>query len=118
VVEATDKSRTFQLINHLTYIMPVFFLWTMCKRHILSNNACHCGASGAVVEPPSPMRKVLEFELCQGHRFSNSYEAPNYLELVNLMSVRQDDKLRSSVCKHSEHQARTIKIWQPLCISY
>jgi hypothetical protein len=26
VVEATDKSRTFQLINHLTYIMPVFFL--------------------------------------------------------------------------------------------
>jgi hypothetical protein len=43
---------------------------------------------------------------------------PNYLGLVTLMSFGWDDKPRSSVCTHSEHQACTIKILQSLCGSH
>jgi hypothetical protein len=49
----------------------------------------------------------------------SSYETPkNYLGLVTLTSFGWDDKPRSSVCTHSEHQARTIKILQSLCVSH
>jgi hypothetical protein len=43
---------------------------------------------------------------------------PHYLELMTLTSFEWDDKLRSSVCTHSEHQAYTIKILQSLCINF
>jgi hypothetical protein len=42
----------------------------------------------------------------------------NCLGLVTVASFRWDDKPRSSVCTHSEHQARTIKILQSLCVSH
>jgi hypothetical protein len=42
---------------------------------------------------------------------------PNYLGLVTLTSFGWDDKPRFSMCTHSEHQARTIKILQSLCVS-
>jgi hypothetical protein len=35
----------------------------------------------------------------------------------NVTSFGWDNKPRSSVCTHSEHQARTIKILQSLCVS-
>jgi hypothetical protein len=41
---------------------------------------------------------------------------PNYLGLVTLTSFGWDDKPRSSVCTHSEHQARTHL--QSLCVSH
>jgi hypothetical protein len=40
---------------------------------------------------------------------------PNYLGLVTL---GWDDKPRSGVCTHSEHQACTVKILQSLCVSH
>jgi hypothetical protein len=43
---------------------------------------------------------------------------PNYLGLVTLTSFGWDDKPRSSVGTHSEHQAPTIKILQSLCVSH
>jgi hypothetical protein len=55
------------------------------------------------------------FEPRQGQGFSSSYETP---EILGVTSFGWDDKPRSSVCTHSEHQARTIKILQSLCVSH
>jgi hypothetical protein len=43
---------------------------------------------------------------------------PNYLGLVTLTSFGWDNKLRSSVCTHSEHQARSIMMLLSLCVSH
>jgi hypothetical protein len=59
-----------------------------------------------------------EFNPRRGQGFLSPYEAPNYLGLVTLTSLGQDDKPRSSVCTYSEQQARTIKILQSLCVSH
>jgi hypothetical protein len=54
---------------------------------------------------------------CQEQGFSSSYEAPIYLGPVTLTSFGWDDRPRSSVCTHAEHQARTIKIQQSLSLA-
>jgi hypothetical protein len=56
--------------------------------------------------------------LVWGSRFPSSYEVPNYSGPVILASFGWDDKPRSSVCTHSEHQALAIKILQSLCVSH
>jgi hypothetical protein len=58
------------------------------------------------------------FELVRDKKFQVHMRRPNYLGLVTLTSFRWDNKPRSSVCTHSEHQARTIKILQSMCISH
>jgi hypothetical protein len=75
-------------------------------------------ASGAVVARPSPMREVRGSGPVRDKDFLVRMRRPNYLGLVTLTSFEWDDKPRSSVCTHSEHQARTIKILQSLCVSH
>jgi hypothetical protein len=71
-----------------------------------------------VVAHPSPMQEVRGSSPVRDKDFRVRMRRPNYLGLVTLASFEWDDKLRSSVCTHSEYQARTIKILQPLCVSH
>jgi hypothetical protein len=74
--------------------------------------------SGAVVVRPTPMRKVRGSRPVKDKDFRVRMRRPNYLGLVTLTSFGWDDKPRFSVCPHSEHQARTIKILLSLCASH
>jgi hypothetical protein len=71
-----------------------------------------------VVAHPSPMREVWGSSPVRDKDFRLHMRRPNYLGLVTLTSFGWDDKPRSSVCMHSEYQARTIKILQSLCASH
>jgi hypothetical protein len=64
------------------------------------------------------MREVRGSSPVRDKEFRVRMRRPNYLGLVTLTSFGWDDKPRSSVCTHSEHQARTIKILQALCVSH
>jgi hypothetical protein len=75
-------------------------------------------ASGAVVARPTPMQKVRGSRPFRDKDFRVRMRRPNYLGLVTITSFGWDNKPRSSVCTHSEHQARTIKILQSLCVSH
>jgi hypothetical protein len=49
---------------------------------------------------------------------NNTVDTQSCYRLVTLMSFGRDDKPRSRMCTHSEHQARTIKILQSMCVSH
>jgi hypothetical protein len=74
--------------------------------------------TGAVVARPSPVQEVRGSSPVRDKDFRVRMRRPNYLGRVTLTSFGWDDKPRSSVCTHSEHQARTIKIPQSLCVSH
>jgi hypothetical protein len=66
----------------------------------------------------SPMQEVRGSSPVSDKDFQVRMRRSNYLRLVTLTSFGWDDKPRSSVCTHSEHKARTIKILQSLCVSH
>jgi hypothetical protein len=66
-------------------------------------------ASGAVVARPTPMRKVQGSRPVRDKDLRVRMRRPNYLGLVTLTSFGWDDKLRSSVCTHSEHPSTHYK---------
>jgi hypothetical protein len=80
------------------------------------NNLVHIMAQW--LARPTPMREVRGSSPVRDKDFRARIRRPNYLGLVTLTSFGWDDKRRSSVCTHSEHQARTIKILQSLCVSH
>jgi hypothetical protein len=74
--------------------------------------------SVAVVASSSPMREVQGSSPIRDKDFRVRVRRLNYLGLVTRASFGWDNKPRSSVCTHSEHQAGTIKILQSLYVSH
>jgi hypothetical protein len=99
------------MLTHYTILTALLFKCIQIQRFFERT-------SGAVVARPTPMRKVRGSSPVRDKNFRVRMRRSNYLGLVSLTSFGWDDKPRSSVCTHSEHQARTIKILQSLCASH
>jgi hypothetical protein len=110
-----EKARFYNLPIGSTAHPPwVGAVWVVKSRYASAG----IRTSDAVVARPTPMRKVQGSSPVREKDFRVRMRRPKYLGLVTLTSFGWDDKPRSSVCTHLEHQARTIKILQSLCISH
>jgi hypothetical protein len=107
----------------------VFFLLAKPEFHSLTasywvviRNPCSTGmllewASGAVVVHPSPMREVRGLSPTGTRIFEFEWDAR--ITWGWRLSRPLDETINQGpVCMHSEHQARTIKILQSLCVSH